>query len=157
MANGPGGTERASRCTLSINTSTTESWRAKPPIVGSGKVTNAGSVAKLVTYCNPPKRTGASPPARGDAVAQAGGEAPVRHVAAEGAVEPDHLGVGGQILQQQAREEGVAGVEPAQLGQAADALVEFVAGLVDQVVVEETSGPRHRPQPFDRPRLGHER
>ena len=70
-ANGPGGTERASRCTLSMNTSTTESWRARPPMVGKGKVTKVGSVPKLVAYWMPAKRTGgAKAPPVGDAVAQ---------------------------------------------------------------------------------------
>ena len=154
-ANGPGGTERASRCTLSMNTSTTESCRARPPMVGSGKVTKAGSVPKLVAYWMPAMRTGGARRRRWRWCRPAAAWCvTAEEVAGELVSSRVTLGSAGQVLEQEARQRGGAGVEPAELDQAAHALVQPAAGLVEQVVVEKAAGAGHRRQPLGRRRRG---
>ena len=111
----------------------------------------AGSVAKLVAYCTPANRTGGAkaPPSAilspSRMVIRDSGTSRLSVVSRR-----VMLGTLGQVAQLRARHQAGAGVECAELEQSGQALIDPVAGLVEQVVVEKGAGPGHRPRGFGR-------
>ena len=92
--------------------------------------------------------------AGGDGVAQPQRRARTQEVASDAGVEPRHARGAAQVLEQEAGQRRAAGVEAAELDQAAHALIESAAGLIEQVVVEKAAGTGHGWQPLGRRSLG---